>query len=50
VVEREYAAKLQQLAKKASEKKNKHAPLLAVGDNPTKNFKESVETKQVLSF
>ncbi|KAJ8593663.1 hypothetical protein M405DRAFT_579416 [Rhizopogon salebrosus TDB-379] len=48
VVEREYAAKLQQLAKKASEKKNKHAPLLAVGDNPTKNFKESVEKNTLI--
>ncbi|OJA09334.1 hypothetical protein AZE42_05467 [Rhizopogon vesiculosus] len=40
-LEREYAVKLQQLAKKASEKKNKHASLLAVGDNPTKTSKET---------
>jgi len=40
---------LQQLAKKASEKKNKHASFLAVGDNPTKTFKESGDQqKQVI--
>ncbi|KAG0700444.1 hypothetical protein DFH29DRAFT_1055069 [Suillus ampliporus] len=41
VLEREYAVKLQQLAKKASEKKNKNALLLVVGDNPTKGCTES---------
>ncbi|KAG1743309.1 uncharacterized protein EDB91DRAFT_1328561 [Suillus paluster] len=49
VLEREYAVKLQQLAKKANERKNKNALLLVVGDNPTKVCTESMnQQKQVL--
>jgi hypothetical protein len=50
VLEREYAVKLKQLTKKASEKKNKNGLLLVVGDNPTKACTESInQQKHVLS-
>lgn len=41
-LEREYAVKLQQFAKKAGEKKNKSALSLVVGDNPAKACTESI--------
>ncbi|KAG1749300.1 hypothetical protein EDB19DRAFT_1681903 [Suillus lakei] len=49
VLEREYAVKLKQLAKKASEKKNKNALLLVVGDNPTKACTESMNQQNTLN-
>jgi hypothetical protein len=50
VLEREYAVKLKQLAKKASEKKNKSGLSLVVGDNPTKACTESMnQQKHVFS-
>ncbi|KAG2343213.1 hypothetical protein BDR05DRAFT_982903 [Suillus weaverae] len=50
VLEREYAVKLKQLAKKANEKKNKNVPSVVVGDNPTKACTESMnQQKHVLS-
>ncbi|KAH7926483.1 hypothetical protein BV22DRAFT_1104300 [Leucogyrophana mollusca] len=41
-LEREYAAKLQVLAKKATDKKAKIAALVVIGDSPTKAFNESI--------
>lgn len=49
VLEREYAVKLKQLAKKASEKKNKSGLSLVVGDNPTKACTESMNQQNTLN-
>lgn len=49
VLEREYAVKLKQLAKKASEKKNKNGLSLVVGDNPTKACTESMSQQNTLN-
>lgn len=49
VLEREYAVKLKQLAKKASEKKNKNGLSLVVGDNPTKTCTESMNQQNTLN-
>lgn len=49
VLEREYAVKLKQLAKKANEKKNKNGLLLVVGDNPTKDSTESMNQQNTLN-
>ncbi|EGO23646.1 hypothetical protein SERLADRAFT_370507 [Serpula lacrymans var. lacrymans S7.9] len=47
-VEREYAAKLQVLARKATDKKNKIASLLVVGDSPTKVYDEATLRQSTL--
>ncbi|KAI0632446.1 hypothetical protein C8Q77DRAFT_1125758 [Trametes polyzona] len=47
-LEREYAAKLQLLARKAAEKKNKKMPALVLGNEPTKAWDESTLTKSTL--
>ncbi|KAG2065715.1 hypothetical protein BDR04DRAFT_1108021 [Suillus decipiens] len=49
VLEREYAAKLKQLVKKANEKKNKNGSSLVVGDNPTKACTESMNQQNTLN-
>ncbi|KAG2123346.1 hypothetical protein BD769DRAFT_1471175 [Suillus cothurnatus] len=49
VLEREYAVKLKQLAKKAREKKNKSGLSLVVGDNPTKACTESMNQQNTLN-
>lgn len=49
VLEREYAVKLKQLAKKATEKKNKNGLLLVVGDTPTKACPESMNNQNTLN-
>ena len=41
VIEREYAAKLQALAKRATEKQSRRKAMLVVGDNPTKSWDEN---------
>ncbi|KAI0357415.1 hypothetical protein OH77DRAFT_1450808 [Trametes cingulata] len=48
-LEREYATKLQLLAKKAAEKKAKKMPALVVGCEPTKAWDESTLTKSTLN-
>ncbi|KAG2359645.1 hypothetical protein BDR07DRAFT_1378531 [Suillus spraguei] len=50
VLEREYAAKLKQLVKKANEKKNKNGSSLVVGDNPTKACTESMNQQKHVLF
>lgn len=40
MIEREYAAKLQALASRAAEKKNKKITALVFGDEPTKAWTE----------
>lgn len=45
-LEREYAAKLQLLAKKAAEKKAKKMPAVVVGSEPTKAWDETTLTKR----
>ncbi|KAH9851537.1 hypothetical protein C2E23DRAFT_829605 [Lenzites betulinus] len=47
-LEREYAAKLQLLAKKAAEKKAKKMPAVVVGSEPTKAWDETTLTKSTL--
>ncbi|KAG2096547.1 uncharacterized protein F5147DRAFT_716580 [Suillus discolor] len=48
-LERDYATKLKQLAKKASEKKNKNELLLVLGDKPDKAYTESVIQQNTLN-
>ncbi|KAI0669220.1 hypothetical protein C8Q78DRAFT_1042286 [Trametes maxima] len=48
VLEREYATKLQLLAKKAAEKKSRKISALVVGAEPTKAWDESTFTKSTL--
>lgn len=45
-MEREYAAKLQALARKASEKKAKMTTSFVLGDEPTKVWDESALRKR----
>lgn len=45
-MEREYAAKLQLLAKKAADRKAKKIIALVVGSEPTKAWDESTPTKR----
>ena len=48
-IEREYATKLQALARKASEKKNKKIATLVVGAEPTKAWGEDVLSRRFMS-
>ena len=49
-LEREFASKLQQLAKKASDKKSKKAAALVVGHETSKSFEDSVIAQRYITL